>query len=47
MTKLGADITLTVTELRRRTTYHYAVAARDNVSTRCGPRSAAVTARTR
>jgi hypothetical protein len=47
VTKLNAAITLTVRDLRRHTTYHYAVAARDNVSQEAGPRSATVTARTR
>ncbi|MFP5363580.1 MAG: hypothetical protein ACLGI5_12725 [Thermoleophilia bacterium] len=43
----GAEIMLTITDLRRRTTYHYAVAARDNVSGRLGPRSKTVAVRTR
>ena len=47
VTEVDADITLTVTDLRRRTTYYYAVAARDNVSARPGPRSRTVAARTR
>jgi len=38
---------LTVNDLRLRTTYFYAVAARDNVSHRLGPRSRAVRIRTR
>ena len=44
---MGARITLTVTGLRPRTTYYYAVAARDNVSNRTGPRSRVVRVRTR
>ncbi len=36
-----------VTDLRPRTTYFYAVDARDNVSGRTGPRSTTVKARTR
>ena len=44
---MGAKITLTVTGLRPRTTYYYAVAARDNVSRRLGPRSTVVRVRTR
>jgi hypothetical protein len=47
VTQVGARITLTVTGLRANTTYYYAVAARDNVSRRLGPRSKAVKARTR
>jgi len=44
---LRAEITLNVTDLTRRRTYYYAVAARDNVSGRLGPRSVTVKARTR
>ena len=44
---LGGEVTLRVTDLRPRTTYYYAVAARDNVSRRLGPRSRAVSVRTR
>jgi hypothetical protein len=40
-------MTLTITNLRPRTTYYYSVAARDNVSNRRGPRSATVRVRTR
>jgi alpha-tubulin suppressor-like RCC1 family protein len=47
VTPVGASITLNVNQLRRRTTYYYAVAARDNVSNRPGPRSRTVSARTR
>ena len=47
VTEVGARITLTITDLRPRTTYYYAAAARDNVSGRLGPRSQTVTARTR
>ena len=44
---LGADIRLTITDLRRRAAYYYAIAARDNVSGRLGPRSRTITVRTR
>lgn len=47
VTELKSAVKLTVTELRRRTTYHYAVAARDNVSGRLGPRSRTIRATTR
>lgn len=47
VTDVGARLTLTVTDLRRRTTYYYAVAARDNVTGRLGPRSPNARARTR
>jgi alpha-tubulin suppressor-like RCC1 family protein len=47
VTQLRAAITLQVTQLRRNTTYYYAVVARDNVSHRPGPRSKTVSARTR
>ena len=39
LTELPGTLKLDVTDLRRRTTYYYAVAARDNVSGRTGPRS--------
>ena len=42
----GDDITVNVNRLRGRTTYYYAVAARDNVSARRGPRSKTVSIRT-
>jgi hypothetical protein len=45
--EVGTKISLAVTHLRRRTTYYYAVAARDNVSNRLGPRSFTATGRTR
>ena len=45
VTAVGAEIELMVSALRRRTTYHYAIAARDNVSGRRGPRSKAVSIR--
>jgi len=44
--RVGARIILRITELRPATTYYYAVAARDNVSERLGPRSRTVTAKT-
>jgi len=47
VTEVAAAITLTVTDLRRHRTYHYAVAARDNVSGRLGRPSRTVTAKTR
>jgi alpha-tubulin suppressor-like RCC1 family protein len=43
---VGAKVTLTVTDLRRRSTYYYAVVARDNVSARIGRRSKSVRVRT-
>ena len=47
VTEVGDRITLRVTRLRRGTTYHYKVAARDNVSGRRGPTSPAQSVRTR
>ena len=47
VSRVGTKITLTVTGLRPRTTYYYAIAARDNVSGRLGPRSATARIRTR
>ena len=44
---LNTSITITVTDLRPRATYYYAVAARDNVTRRPGPRSKTVMVRTR
>ncbi|HEV2786585.1 MAG TPA: hypothetical protein VGV67_09375, partial [Solirubrobacteraceae bacterium] len=44
---LNAELSLTVVDLRRRTTYYYAVAARDNVSGRLGPRSKTIRVTTR
>jgi len=46
VTALDTSLELTVTDLRPRRTYYYAVAARDNVSARPGPRSRTVKART-
>jgi len=43
---VGSLIELTVRDLRPGTTYYYAVAARDNVSRRLGPRSPTAKART-
>ncbi len=47
VSKVGTKIVLTVTALRPRTTYYYAVAARDGDARRVGPRSKTVKARTR
>ncbi len=47
VTAVGARIKLTIAHLRRHRTYFYAVAARDNVSARTGPRSKTVKAHTR
>jgi hypothetical protein len=47
VTQPGSTLSLTVTNLRRRATYFYAVAALDNVSGRRGPRSRTVRVRTR
>ena len=47
ITRVGSRVRLTITDLRPGTTYHYAVAAYDNVSGRVGPRSVTVAARTR
>ena len=43
----GTRITLTITNLQPRTTYYYAIAARDNVSGRAGPYSPTVSVTTR
>jgi len=47
ITEPGAELTLKVTGLRRRTTYYYAIAARDNVSGRRGMRSKTIMIKTR
>jgi alpha-tubulin suppressor-like RCC1 family protein len=47
VTAVGARLKLDVIDLRRKRTYYYAVAARDNVSKRTGPRSRTVSVRTR
>ena len=47
VTEVGAPIKLTVKQLLPRTTYYYAVAARDNVSGRLGARSRPAKAKTR
>lgn len=47
VTRVGQRVTLTVTGLRPHTSYYYAVAARDNVSARLGPRSRLIRAKTR
>jgi alpha-tubulin suppressor-like RCC1 family protein len=46
VTQVGGRIALTITSLSPRTTYYYAVAARDNVSARLGPRSPTAQAKT-
>ncbi len=46
VTQVGGKVTLTITGLHPRTTYHYAAAAHDNVSGRLGPRSQTVSAKT-
>ena len=45
--QVGACVTLTITDLKPHTTYYYAIAARDNVSAKRGPRSPTVKTRTR
>ncbi len=45
--RVGEEVTLTVTDLRPRTAYAYAIVARDNVTARRGPRSRTVSVRTR
>lgn len=47
VTRVGARVSLRVTDLRARTTYYFAVAARDNVSAHRGPSSKAVKQATR
>jgi alpha-tubulin suppressor-like RCC1 family protein len=47
ITRIGARITLRITDLRRRTTHYYKIAARDNVTGETGPRSKLVSAKTR
>jgi hypothetical protein len=46
-TAVGTTINLTVTGLRRRSTYYYAITARDNVSGKLGPRFPTARIRTR
>ncbi len=46
VTQIGTKIVLQVTGLHPNTTYYYAVAARDNVTARLGPRTQAVSAKT-
>lgn len=46
VSSVGGRVSLTVTDLRPHTTYYYAVAARDDISARPGPRSRTVKART-
>jgi hypothetical protein len=45
--QVGSELRLTVEDLRPRSTYYYAIAARDNVSKRLGPRTRGVRVRTR
>ena len=47
ITRIGARITLRITNLRRNATHYYKVAARDNVTGQTGPRSKLVSARTK
>ncbi|MDQ6774993.1 MAG: hypothetical protein M3071_01970 [Actinomycetota bacterium] len=47
VTQLGTPITLKITSLQAGATYYYAIAARDNVSGRTGPRSPAARATTK
>lgn len=47
ISEVGESITLTITDLLPKTTYYYAVAARDNVSGRVGPRSKVVSTTTK
>ena len=47
LTSIKSSVTLGVTKLVRNRLYHYAVAARDNVSSRIGPRSRTVSVRAR
>ena len=47
ITSTDSTVDLTVTRLQRSRLYHYAVAARDNVSSRMGPRSRTVSVRVR
>jgi hypothetical protein len=47
ITRVGELNKLTIADLRPRTTYYYAIAARDNVSGRLGPRSRTVSTKTR
>ena len=47
VTAVGTRISLTITGLRPGSTYYYAVAARDNVSHKRGPRSRTIRVRTR
>jgi alpha-tubulin suppressor-like RCC1 family protein len=44
--EVGDIVSLTIMGLRPHTTYYYAIKARDNVTSRCGPRSATVKATT-
>ncbi|HWC27474.1 MAG TPA: hypothetical protein VG474_12880, partial [Solirubrobacteraceae bacterium] len=47
LVEVNATLALKVTDLRRRAVYYYAIAARDNVSGRLGPRSKTIRVRTR
>jgi len=46
VTEVGRRVSLTITDLRRGSIYYYAVAAKDNVSGRVGPRTRAVRVKT-
>jgi len=47
VTRVGEQVKLRITDLRPRTAYYYAIAARDNVSRRLGPRSQTLRVRTK
>jgi len=47
VTRVGEQVKLRITDLRPKRTYYYAIAARDNVSRRLGPRSQTVRVRTK
>ncbi|MEJ7892118.1 MAG: fibronectin type III domain-containing protein [Solirubrobacteraceae bacterium] len=46
VTQIGAKVTLSITDLLPSTTYRYALAARDNLTGRLGPRSKTARAKT-
>jgi hypothetical protein len=47
ITRIGARIMLRITDLRRNAKHYYRIAARDNVTSRTGPRSKLVSAKTK